>query len=44
MEARKNVVGGQCCNWTSHTVNRYQPLFEPVKRRCAQMRTERIDK
>jgi hexosaminidase len=22
-EARKNVVGGQCCNWTSHTWNRY---------------------
>ena len=22
-EARKNVVGGQCCNWTSHTWNRF---------------------
>ena len=22
-EARKNVIGGQCCNWTSHTWNRF---------------------
>jgi hexosaminidase len=22
-KSRKNVVGGQCCNWTSHTWNRY---------------------
>jgi hexosaminidase len=21
-EARANVIGGQCCNWTSHTYNR----------------------
>ena len=22
-EARQNVIGGQCCNWTSHTWNRF---------------------
>ena len=27
-EARKNVVGGQCCNWTSHTWNRYDMEWE----------------